>query len=754
MESVLKKLPAQPRAGAQALRALLWFGAGALLSGGRVLDRLNPLGLALAFGLPGADGLAALAGAAVGSVLFCGPLEAAPFLSTLAMNLVLRSLLSGTQAALLCCLVLPGMQGMLVFSGAAAPETIALQTLNGVLTAALAVLLQRVSPYSGTGRLLIALMAAVAAQRWQVGFVHPAVLLAGLLCLVKAAGETDRNTGLAAVAAGAAVCCADPRLVFAAQGLAVGTLAARQLWEGSRTLLCVWWLSGLLFGCLCAGPTALSFQVLGTGALTAAVFRVLPPGWWQPTEQERELGAARRLTTLSEASARLCGVADSLTRVSDTVEQVYRALPRRADTFARVEQYIQGELCRDCGRWERCWQQEAESTRRGLAALEPVLTELGQIPVERLPLELCRCLHPLELCGSANRGWLLLRQRRESRLQAQALRCALTEQYQAVADSLRQVAAQMNQVCLQEKYRTARLERLFSDLGLDPLDCQASRDSLGRLRASVTLPRDTLAPEALEALRQEAQRACRCRFGPPQQVRYRSVVTLLFAEAPVYEARFGTAGVQAETEASGDVTDCFCDAFGNACLLLCDGMGVGLPAAVDGAMAANLTGQLLQAGFPPQSAARLVNVALSLKGEEESSSTLDVARVDLNTGEATVYKAGAAPGFWLHGDRTHRLESPGLPVGILGKVVARQQTVKMGDGDWLVLVSDGALQDGPDWLCQQLELSRRVGHDPGEAARILAQMASQRAESAHRRDDITVAVLALHRCDAPTAAPE
>lgn len=46
-------------------------------------------------------------------------------------------------------------------------------------------------------------------------------------------------------------------------------------------------------------------------------------------------------------------------------------------------------------------------------------------------------------------------------------------------------------------------------------------------------------------------------------------------------------------------------------MILCDGMGTGRPAAVDGSLAAELTARLLKAGFTAELAARLVNVALA-----------------------------------------------------------------------------------------------------------------------------------------------
>ena len=61
----------------------------------------------------------------------------------------------------------------------------------------------------------------------------------------------------------------------------------------------------------------------------------------------------------------------------------------------------------------------------------------------------------------------------------------------------------------------------------------------------------------------------------------------------------------------------------------------------------------------------------------------------------------------------------------------------------MVLVSDGALADGADWLMQQLQLCARLGHTPKQAAETVADAAVRRAGA--KQDDITVAVLAMGR---------
>lgn len=167
-------------------------------------------------------------------------------------------------------------------------------------------------------------------------------------------------------------------------------------------------------------------------------------------------------------------------------------------------------------------------------------------------------------------------------------------------------------------------------------------------------------------------------------------------------------------------------------------------AAVDGQMAAKLTAQLLRAGFAAESAARLVNVALGLKGaEQEAGATLDLLTVDLYTGRAGLFKAGAAPSFLVRGGVPRMLDGASLPMGVLDSLVGRSTTFALDAGDWVVLVSDGALTDGSDWLMQQLQLCAKLGHTPKQAAETVADAAARRAGA--KQDDITVAVLAMGR---------
>ena len=50
-----------------------------------------------------------------------------------------------------------------------------------------------------------------------------------------------------------------------------------------------------------------------------------------------------------------------------------------------------------------------------------------------------------------------------------------------------------------------------------------------------------------------------------------------------------------------------------------------------------------------------------------------------------------------------RLSCESLPVGILKETTFERKSVSLGAGDVVVMVSDGAVEEGEDWLVRRLE---------------------------------------------------
>ena len=498
-----------------------------------------------------------------------------------------------------------------------------------------------------------------------------------------------------------------------------------------------------MLGVLCVPAPGTALPLLLSAGLGLAAPAFFPKHWLTPMPETP--APPEEPPRLSAAATRLEAVAESLSSLAETVNAVYDAFPRRCDTFRWVIDNTHDSLCFNCGRRETCWKQEYTATLEGMNALRPILEQQGHLQASDLPGQLSRCIHPAALCAAANRSFALYRSRKEAHVHAEAMRTALTEQYSAMADALSVLSEQLGRPGNPEPYKSGRVAAFFASLGTPPLECAVTLDDLGRTRAAVTLPRTRFSSPELAALAQETGRICRRDFDPPQVLSCKGMTTLLFCEKPALRAVFGSAGTAAKGTVSGDAVQQFCSPAA-AQMILCDGMGTGRPAAVDGSLAAELTARLLKAGFTAELAARLVNVALALKSDEESGATLDLISVDLYTGTARIFKAGAAPGFLVHGGRARPVGDISLPIGILGGVNGQSRVVHLAAGDYAVLVSDGLLVDGPGWVAKQLELSAAAGDPPDKVARILVETARARAEQTGRPDDITAAVLRLEPC--------
>ena len=503
---------------------------------------------------------------------------------------------------------------------------------------------------------------------------------------------------------------------------------------------------GCVTGALCVQPPGNAFSALLSAGAGLGVVCFLPRQWLTPAGPEEPPGETpqEERPRLSMAATRLEAVAESLSSLAETVNEVYDAFPRRCENFRWVIDNTHDSLCFNCGRRETCWKQEYTATLEGMNALRPILEQQGHLQTSDLPGQLSRCIHPAALCAAANRSFALYRSRKEAHVHAEAMRTALTEQYSAMADALSVLSEQLGRPGNPEPYKSGRVAAFFASLGTPPLECAVTLDDLGRTRAAITLPRTRFSSPELAALAQETGRICRRDFDPPQVLSCKGMTTLLFSERPALRAVFGAASAAARGEVSGDAVQQFCSPTA-AQMILCDGMGTGRPAAVDGNLAAELTARLLKAGFTAELAARLVNVALALKSEDESGATLDLISVDLYTGTARLFKAGAAPGFLVHGGRVRAVGEATLPMGVLGGVNGQSRVVHLTAGDYAVLVSDGLLVDGAGWVAKQVELSAAAGDAPEKLAETLVQTARIRAQKTGRPDDITAAVLRLEK---------
>ncbi len=220
----------------------------------------------------------------------------------------------------------------------------------------------------------------------------------------------------------------------------------------------------------------------------------------------------------------------------------------------------------------------------------------------------------------------------------------------------------------------------------------------------------------------------------------RRYATIRFLEEGAYRMLYGVARRSKSGETvSGDSYTFSRETPGRAIMSLSDGMGSGKAAREESRRVVELLEKLLDAGYTPRAALKLVNTVLLLAGEEQHPATVDLCCVDLYTGVLEAMKLGAAATFIVSGSGVELLQACEVPAGVLNPVEPALLSRKLWEDDRIVMVSDGVLEALPGYdkervLKEYLESIERK--NPQDMAEMVLDFAGAFAEKA--KDDMTV----------------
>lgn len=284
--------------------------------------------------------------------------------------------------------------------------------------------------------------------------------------------------------------------------------------------------------------------------------------------------------------------------------------------------------------------------------------------------------------------------------------------------------------------RTALRVLSDRDFEVKSISCTQSAQEAFCLRCTVTdFPRGTSLTRLTSALSAELE----IQLNPPKIKDTPQGKEMTFMRKEILGFRFGSASANCgNRKLCGDYFECF-RTESKAYVVMSDGMGTGGRAAIDSAMTVEVFSRLIKAGIGLDTALGLTNIALAVKSEDESLSTLDVAEIDLFSGEALILKAGAAPSFYTVSGRVRTVEPPSTPLGILNNVGFTRYNLNLRGGDMLIMVSDGMLGSGSNWLRDEIKAARNP--DAQEFSELLLETA--RRKCGKNYDDMTVVTLIM-----------
>lgn len=475
------------------------------------------------------------------------------------------------------------------------------------------------------------------------------------------------------------------------------------------------------------------------------IYMLLPPrlgspliGMFSRTDDTARAEGLRRSVIM-----KLDFAAKALGSVSETVEDVSKKLSAAcAPDINGVYKKTIDDVCGNCGLKVYCWERNYNDSMNAFNDLTDKLRTRGSVAkTDFSPQFATHCSRMNVLVNSVNNRYkeFTIRDAAESR--AQQVRSMVTDQFLTTSNMLEDMASELE---LYERFdftAAQKVTEVLRNTGIVAIDVSCRTDRYDRMSIEIiAAPTESIRLNKAQ-LTDEISQACGRYFQQPCVSMVKGKYRIQMSEQPVYRLQTGCAQHSCGNgQFCGDSWQSFSDGNGRQIVIISDGMGSGGHAAVDGAMACGIMERMIKAGIGYDAALKIVNSALLVKSGDESLSTIDLAVLDLFSGSLELMKAGAPISILRKNGRVSRIDAPSLPIGILNDTKFTKSSEVLEDDDLLVLLSDGALAAGDDWVMSTVE--KWDGQVPQELAEEIVTQAITRRCDGHD-DDITAIVIRL-----------
>lgn len=494
------------------------------------------------------------------------------------------------------------------------------------------------------------------------------------------------------------------------------------------------------------------------GTLPALILFLLLPGG---KERRQDLAEEPMVTTMQAVTkAKLTDISEAFRKLSELM--ACPAEPRKnlgGGELNRIFNLVSESCCAGCEKKNVCMKTEFYDTYHNVFQILNRAEQNGQIRLADVPEEFMeRCIRPDYFLMEAGRNLELARTNLAWQNRMAENRVVVAEQFAGVAGMMEDVVQELGNPGQKRGGEENDVRKAAESAGMEVCQAAVKEREDGRkeiyLTARMAEGGCMTTRDLAELLGQVTGRKYHASFATKTVVNG-EWATLTFLEDTAFRFYSGVAGETREGEpCSGDCHSVMELPQGEAVLLLSDGMGSGTQAARESTRMVELLEQFLSAGLESMAAMKLIRSSIFLRENEggtgESFATVDLFRIDLCTGIARYIKIGAADSFLVRGSAgagqegvlVERLSHSSLPAGILMLEEEPEQMVKLYEGDFLVMATDGffdCFEDGQVEEVLRSVIGGRRQNNAGELARILMDAAMIHC-GGMPGDDVTVIV--------------
>ena len=409
--------------------------------------------------------------------------------------------------------------------------------------------------------------------------------------------------------------------------------------------------------------------------------------WEQPQTKKNQPGREERLLGYAESFVSLSKVFAHMSRREDNYSQ---------EEYGRFQNELTGKLCANCDACAICWENESTPIYELLPRLISSVMETGRVEArQREELKHC-CKKSKDMVAEAVRVFERVSLNRAWYNRLLENRQTIAEQLDAMAYIMQDCAKEDVLLDNEEAGKLSAIRYHAKEHGIlvEELHLYETVDGHYKLLVRMKSKQGgcVSVKTFLAAASQILERKMRALTDAKTFVA-KEAVEFVFLEDTKFRSVQGIARQKKDgAYVSGDNFSILELENGSFLMGLSDGMGSGSAACKESELVLDLVERFLEAGFSMETAIRMMNSAMVLKGEEDLFSTVDLCNINLYNGQASLFKIGAAASFLKRGGEVSCFSSHSLPVGVGNNPEIDRQEMTLKNGDFVVMVTDGVLE--------------------------------------------------------------
>ena len=575
----------------------------------------------------------------------------------------------------------------------------------------------------------------------QIGVINAGVFLSVLAVLYSSEVKAGAMSAVCAVLSSAGVAAGNTDFAASCIMISVSAPVIMLLGKyGKITRSCAF-IFTVSAGLIITGMT----ETNGTAAMSAIAASVL---YMIIPERFSPLAAFADKPELVSASSSYSAFGDKLAYMSETVDEMRSAVIRTADALESdnirdiswVYNKAADKICKSCPSNMKCWGKMYNETADVMNKAVGMLRKGSFLSASDLGAHIgSSCPERERLAEALNKQYAVYCSAESASRKVAEMRNVLTAQLGATGKMLKKMSEDIGSCDAYDEEAAAKAGSVFSDAGLYKpsviamvINSRLCIDAYGK--GDLRISPDELADRLSFALRHE--------FDLPVITEGAERNHITISERAKYDAQIKVfRRNRAGSSYSGDCSECFNDGRGSVYMILSDGMGTGSRARIDSAFSCGMLTKMLKAGIDLDASLEMLNTSLLVKSADESFATLDLCRIDLNTGDVLLCKAGGASTYVRCGETFAEIGEEGIPLGISFEADYRGKLFRISEGDIIIMTSDGAEFD-KTWLEQIVMRDKNadigsIVETAGEALRLSADK--------NEDDDMTVIGVKLIR---------